>query len=86
MSCSLHRMTQTRCWKSSASCAELCKLFDTETCHGQDMAAYTALLDKTVAAIVAQFTRKNAANLLTGRGGKRMDATRAVKKPITTLS
>lgn len=72
-------MTQTRCWKSSAPCAELCKLFDTETCHGQAMAAYSALLDKTVAAIVAQFARKNAANLFTGRGGKLADASKTVK-------
>ena len=43
------------------------------------MGAYSALLDKTVAAIVAQFTRKNAANLFTGRGGKLMDATKVVK-------
>jgi hypothetical protein len=59
--------------------ADLCKLFDEQTRHGQDMGAYSALLDKTVAAIVAQFTRKNAANLFTGRGGKLMDATKAVK-------
>lgn len=59
--------------------ADLCKLFDTETKHGQDMSAYSALLDKTVTAIVAQFSRKNAANLFTGRGGKLMDATKAVK-------
>ena len=32
-----------------------------------------------VAAIVAQFNRKNAANLFSGRGGKLMDATKAVK-------
>ncbi len=43
------------------------------------MGAYSALLDKTVAAIVAQFTRKNAANLFTGRGGKLMDAQKVVK-------
>jgi hypothetical protein len=59
--------------------ADLCKLFDTETRHGQDMTAYSALLDKAVAAIVAQFSRKNAANLFAGRGGKLMDATQAVK-------
>ena len=58
---------------------DLCKLFDEQTSHGQDMSAYSALLDKTVAAIVAQFTRKNAANLFTGRGGKLMDASKAVK-------
>jgi hypothetical protein len=38
--------------------ADLCKLFDEQTGHGQDMSAYSALLDKTVAAIVAQFTAK----------------------------
>ena len=59
--------------------ADLCKLFDEQTRHGQDMGAYSALLDKTVAAIVAQFTRKNAANLFTGRGGKLLDAAKAVK-------
>ena len=51
----------------------------TATRHGQDMSAYSSLLDKTVAAIVAQFTRKNAANLFTGRGGKLMDTSKAVK-------
>ena len=59
--------------------ADLCKLFDEQTNHGQDMRAYSALLNQTVAAIVAQFTRKNAANLFTSRGGKLMDATKAVK-------
>ena len=59
--------------------ADLCKLFDEQIRHGQDMGAYSALLDKTVAAIVAQFTRKNAANLFTGRGGKLLDAAKAVK-------
>ena len=43
------------------------------------MSAYSALLDNAVAAIVAQFARKNAANLFTGRGGKLLDATKAVK-------
>ncbi len=59
--------------------ADLCKLFDTETCHGQDMTTYSALLDKAVAAIAAQFSRKNAANLFSGRAGKLMDATKTVK-------
>ncbi|MEP6964739.1 MAG: ATP-dependent helicase, partial [Polaromonas sp.] len=59
--------------------AELCKLFDAQTRHGQDMTAYSALLDKAVAAIAAQFSRKNAANLFTGRGGKLMDTTKTVK-------
>ena len=59
--------------------ADLCKLFDEQTHHGQDMSAYSALLDKAVAAIVAQFSRKNAANLFTGRGGKLIDAAKTVK-------
>ena len=67
------------CQGKTAPYAELCKLFDEQTRHGQDMSAYSALLDKTVAAIVAQFSRKNAANLFTGRGGKLMDAMRTVK-------
>ena len=57
----------------------MCKLFDTETGHGQNMSSYSALLDQAVAAIVVQFARKNAANLFTGRGGKLLDANKAVK-------
>jgi ERCC4-related helicase len=57
----------------------LCKLFDQQTKHGQDMSAYSALLDKAVAAIVGQFAKKNAANLFTGRGGKLLDTQSAVK-------
>ncbi len=67
------------CQGKSEPYADLCKLFDEQTRHGQDMSVYSALLDKTVAAIVTQFTRKNAANLFTGRSGKLMDATKAVK-------
>jgi len=48
--------------------AKLCKLFDEETAHGQDMSRYSVLLDKAVAAIAAQFGRKNAGNLFAGRG------------------
>ena len=67
------------CQGQTSPHAALCKIFDETTRHGQDMTAYSALLDKTVAAIVAQFARKNAANLFTGRGGKLMDASKAVK-------
>ena len=59
--------------------AELCKLFNEQTQHGQDMLAYSALLDQAIAAIAAQFSRKNAANLFTGRGGKLMDSSKTVK-------
>ena len=67
------------CQGKSEPYADLCKLFDAQTRHGQDMSAYSALLDNAVAAIVAQFARKNAANLFTGRGGKLLDANKAVK-------
>jgi SNF2 family DNA or RNA helicase len=59
--------------------AALCELFDAETQNGQDMSRYSALLDKAVAAIAAQFSRKNAGNLFTGRGGKLTDAAKQVK-------
>lgn len=59
---------------------KLCKLFDEETAHGQDMSRYSGLLDKAVAAIVAQFGRKNAGNLFSGRGGKLADAAKQIKQ------
>lgn len=59
--------------------ARLCELFDDETAHGQDMSRYSALLDKAVAAIAAQFDRKNAGNLFAGRGGKLLSTQSAIK-------
>jgi hypothetical protein len=59
--------------------AALCQLFDAETQHGADMSRYSALLDKAVAAIVAQFGKKNVGNLFAGRGGKLIGASRQVK-------
>ena len=59
--------------------AGLCKLFDEEATHGQDMSRYSDLLDKTVAAIAAQFGRKNAGNLFTGRGGKLLGSNNIIK-------
>ena len=59
--------------------AQLCELFDQETGNGQDMSRYSGLLDKAVAAIAAQFGRKNAGNLFAGRGGKLADASKQVK-------
>jgi SNF2 family DNA or RNA helicase len=58
--------------------AKLCKLFDAETKDGEDMSRYTDLLDKAVNAIAAQFDRKNAGNLFSGRGGKLADAANQV--------
>jgi hypothetical protein len=59
--------------------AALCELFDSETKDGEDMQRYSALLDKAVSAIAAQFERKNASNLFAGRGGKLTDASKQVK-------
>jgi SNF2 family DNA or RNA helicase len=59
--------------------AQLCELFDTETKNGEDMSQYSALLDRAVTAIAAQFERKNAGNLFAGRGGKLTDAGKQVK-------
>jgi len=59
--------------------AKLCALFDDETAHGQDMSRYSTLLDKAVAAIAAQFGRKNAGNLFAGRGGKLLGTQSAIK-------
>ncbi|HDS0949235.1 TPA: DEAD/DEAH box helicase family protein [Stenotrophomonas maltophilia] len=59
--------------------AKLCKLFDEETAHGQDMSRYSGLLDKAVAAIAAQFGRKNAGNLFSGRSGKLLSSQSAIK-------
>ncbi len=60
----------------------LCQLLDEETAHGQNMRRYSALLDQAVAAIAAQFGRKNAGNFFTGRGGKLVGAQGAIK--VTT--
>ena len=59
--------------------AQLCELFDAETKDGEDMSQYSSLLDRAVAAIAAQFGRKNAGNLFAGRGGKLTDASKQVK-------
>ena len=72
-------LSPNRRLKFSARCAALRNLFELETSHGQEMAAYSKLLKQTVAATVAQFARKNAANLSTGRGSKSMDASHTVE-------
>jgi SNF2 family DNA or RNA helicase len=59
--------------------AALCKLFDAETNNGEDMRQYSSLLEKAVTAIAAQFERKNAGNLFSGRGGKLADVGKQVK-------
>lgn len=59
--------------------ADLCELFDAQTKHGEDMSRYSGLLDKSVAAIAAQFGRKSVGNLFAGRGGKLTDASKQVK-------
>ncbi|SDY33011.1 SNF2 family N-terminal domain-containing protein [Allochromatium warmingii] len=67
------------CQGQTEAYASVCELFDAETEHGQDMRGYTALLNQAVAAIAAQFNRKNAGKLFTGRGAKLLDAGKQVK-------
>lgn len=43
------------------------------------MSRYSGLLDRAVTAIAAQFERKNAGNLIAGRGGKLTDSGKQVK-------
>ena len=59
---------------------QLCELFDQQTDNGEDMSFYNGLLEKAVAEIVKQFTRKSTENLFAGRGGKLTDAAKQVKQ------
>ena len=67
------------CQGQSSPHAKLCEAFDTETDDGQNMERYSTLLDKAVAAIAAQFGRKNTTNLFAGRGGKLVSAETSIK-------
>jgi superfamily II DNA or RNA helicase len=57
------------CVEESRAHEDLCRLFDVETDDGRDMARYTGLLSKAVAAITHTFRKRNVGNLLSGRGG-----------------
>ena len=57
----------------------LCAWFDQETNHGQNMSRYSKLLANAVAAIAAQFERRNVGNLFASRGGRLIDHQIAVK-------
>jgi hypothetical protein len=59
--------------------AALCQLFNAETQNGADMSRYSGLLDRAVAAIVAQFAKKNFANLFAGRGGKLLSTAQQIQ-------
>ena len=67
------------CQGQTAPYDKLCELFDAETANGQDMSRYSRLLDKAVAAIVAQFSRKNTGNLFLGRAGKLLSSQSTIK-------
>lgn len=49
---------------------KLCRLFDEETRDGNDMTRYSNLLENVIASIASTFRKRNAGNLLNGRGGK----------------
>ncbi|HEX8776132.1 MAG TPA: helicase-related protein [Pyrinomonadaceae bacterium] len=57
------------CAEESRANEDLCRLFDEETRDGTDMTRYTELLNKAVLAITHTFRKRNAGNLLSGRGG-----------------
>jgi len=58
------------CLGKGESYKKLCDLFDDETNNGADMVHYTALLEKAVESILAQYNKRNLGNLLASRGGK----------------
>ena len=70
---------RTICQGQEKPYAQLCELFDQQTGNGEDMSQYNTLLEKAVAAIVAQFTRKTTGNLFAGREGKLIDSGKKVK-------
>lgn len=55
------------CAEKTVPYEALCNLFDRETKNGSDMSAYSALLQKAMASIVATFRRRVAAGLQSGR-------------------
>jgi hypothetical protein len=63
----------------------LCDLFDAETKHGHDMAAFSTLLDQAMASIVATFKRRAASALLQGRGGLLIPEASQVKSDPTAF-
>lgn len=67
------------CAEGAHAHEDLCRLFDAETGDGKDMTRYTELLDKAVAAITHTFRRRNAGNLLSGRGGTLVKRDRQVR-------
>jgi SNF2 family DNA or RNA helicase len=63
----------------------LCDLFDAETKHGHDMAAYSTLLDQAMASIAATFKKRAASALLQGRGGLLIPEAAQVKSDPTAF-
>jgi len=66
------------CQGKSEPYAKLCEWFDSETENGREMGTYSELLKKAINAIAAQYSRKNMANLFTGRAGKLVDSAQQV--------
>jgi hypothetical protein len=63
----------------------LCDLFDAETKHGHDMAAYSTLLDQAMSSIATTFKRRAASALLQGRGGLLIPEAAQVKSDPTAF-
>lgn len=60
---------RTLCAEEPRADEDLCRLFDEVTQDGRDMSRYSDLLEKAVSSIVSTFRKRNAGNLLSGRGG-----------------
>ena len=60
---------------------KLCEAFDQQTGNGTSMGHYNSLLEKAVAAILAQFKQRNMANLFSGRGGRLVNASDQASQP-----
>lgn len=72
-------MFRTLCLDQTEPHTKLCEWFDQETQHGQQMQPYSTLLQKAVAAITTQFNKRMLSGLLSGRGGKLIDANHHVR-------
>ncbi|GAB5452318.1 MAG: DEAD/DEAH box helicase [Halioglobus sp.] len=67
------------CQGQEASYDQLCEQFDQQTGNGEDMAQFSEMLEKAVAAIAAQFTRRATGNLFSGRDGRLTDTSKQIK-------
>ena len=61
------------CGGKTTSYAQLCDLFDMETCNGSDMTKYSELLKSAVDSIIRTFQKRAISHLQSGRGAVLME-------------